>query len=51
MKAHIWLFDIKDDILLIFFLLSSLLTSPHIKRLVGYLLLELVTDEKRKKRG
>lgn len=31
-------FDIKDDILLIFFLLPSLLTSLDIKRLAGYLL-------------
>ena len=29
------MFDIKDDILLIFFLLSSLLTSLDMKRLDG----------------
>lgn len=35
-------FDIKDDILLTFLLLLSPLTSLDIKRLMGYLLLELV---------
>ncbi len=50
------MFDIKDDILLIFLLLSSLLTSLDIRSLMGYLLLVLVhslhtTAAADKKRG
>lgn len=40
-SSHL-VFDIKDDISLIFLLLSSRLTSLDIKRLTGYPLLRLV---------
>lgn len=51
-------FDIKDDISLIFLLLSSRLTSLDIKRLTGYPSLRLVRslhtcvrEKKKKKKG